>query len=172
MERFITILPILAILIAISAFAAQYARLNEQGGQLYDRTDGHAVAIDGRMVFWPDADTLESAGYYAVPPVTNAVLRWSLVDGRLVPEYAPPPPPVPVEYSKHDIIEELYAADLYDRFADFIDSLPRVQRDLWQNSLVIASDDPVFSQVLLAIPAVLGITQDEVDEILSRCIAH
>ena len=93
----------LIILLVSTSTLAQYARLNEQSGQLYDRTDGHAVAIDGRIVFWPDEGTLSEAGYYAVPSVTGAVARWSLVDGRLVPEYAPPPER-PKTISKLDLL--------------------------------------------------------------------
>lgn len=165
------LVAIIVLLVSASTFAAQYARLNDQTGQLYDRTDGHAVAIAGRIVFWPDAATLNAAEYYVVPTVTGAVSRWSLADGRLVPEYAPPPPPAPVQYSKLKILRAVNSLGLYDTFAAFLGTLSPYQQECWACAQVVATDDSDFAQVLAAIPAALGITQEQVEALLAECIA-
>lgn len=159
------ILALIILLISTSVFAAQYARLNDQTGQLYARTDGHAVVIDGRIVFWPDEESLGAAGYYAVPAVTVAVASWSLVDGRLVPEYAPPPER-PKTISKLDLLLALNEMGKVDTFFAWLDASGL--RVFWDAAQDLSTDHPLCEQALSGVQEALGLSDAEVAAVLAR----
>lgn len=76
----------------------------------------YAKIIDGKLTdsingTWlgnvanPTDGELADAGYFSVPEVTGEVESWSLVDGRLVPNYSPKDTRIGIVVSKAKIAE-------------------------------------------------------------------
>lgn len=78
-------------------------------------------------------------------------------------------PVVPVEYSRRLLYREFVTLGAWDKVRDWMQS-----QGVWEDFLfatTLESDDALMVGAIKAIPGVIGITEAQLKEILSRCVA-
>lgn len=148
-----------------------------------DRSPPRRTTIDGALVVGDlPADYLATLGYYPLdesapeptPPdgyhaepryayhhdetPTRIVRSWALV--------ADPPPP-PVDYSKRKLYRVFLARGVWPQVKAWMES-QGVWED-WEYATTLASDDPLMATAIPAIQQLMGLTDEEMAEILQSC---
>lgn len=146
-----------------------YAQLKDS--QLSNQTDGHTLTLaDGRAVSNPTAAMLAAQGYYAVPviPAGKVATGWSLVDGALAPVLADAPV-VPRVFSKLKLVAALTKLGYWPQVKSYIEA--QGLTDLYLAAQVVAEDNDYFVSGLAAVKQTLGLTDAQVENVLTNCIA-
>ena len=87
--------------------------------------------------------------------------KWRLVDD---------PPPAPRVFSKLKVVAALRTAGKWDAAKAYIEGLDLY--DLFLAAQVFAEDNEYFGQGVSALKTELGMTDEQVEEILSACVAE
>lgn len=95
---------------------------------------------------------------------TNITEQWALNHGWIKGEKTIPDPPK--RYSKYLLHKALASKDLFDRVWGL---LTDEQRQLWNDANELAEDDNFFAGAIEGISQALGISQEEIENILEAC---
>ena len=137
------------------------------------------ASVNGTFYVNPPADVMAGLGWFPLdespaptPPAgSTAEAHYALDESTMTIMQSWQFVPITVSYSKAQILRELAALGLYEKFREFLAGQNQLMQDLWAAAVVIDSTDPMFGQALDGIAAALGVTREQVDDVLSRCVS-
>ena len=141
---------------------------------------GNVIALpDGCYVSNPTEEQLRQARYKPYidePPQTDAQhyampTGWEDRDGAIRRTYETHevPPPMPRTFSKYKLVSALMAANLWTGVKAWIEATPGAY-DLYLAAEDISESEPLLAQGITALKSELGITHEQVEEILAAAV--